>query len=201
MFSFQAPPGLTTQKNCVILYDMNTTWTLTGSPQGLIELTYRPPTGHPLTVKPVLTVDDLCRRFRRSRRQIYRYVQAGRLQPCARVLGQWLFSPTELHQFQTHQLPTFLRSFFWDTRLADLSAEHHREFILNRLLELGDRRALQWVLRTYPRPALLDFLDGRGKDALSRRAWSFWHSYLQGIPTRRRPASWRWEGRPWGGIS
>lgn len=125
------------------------------------------------TVRPVLTVQEVGRLLRRSRRQIYRYLRAGRLRPCARILGQWLFGPEEVRRFREGGLPRFLRPLFWDVRLADLSAEHHRDFILARLLESGDRRALRWLLQAYPRGAIRDFLERRGRRVLSRRAWNF----------------------------
>ncbi len=155
----------------------------------------------PKVIRPILTAEDVCRLLRRSKRQVYRYLKAGRLQPCARILGQWLFSAEEVRRFQRDRIPSFLKPFFWDARMADLSSEHHRDFILARVLESGDRKAVRWALRTYPKQTVLSFLKDRGKAALSERAQNFWLSVLgEALPRRDRP-DWRRQGRRWGGIS
>ena len=151
-------------------------------------------------ISPVLTVREVCRRVRKSRRQIYRYLQAGRLTPCARILGQWLFAPAEVARLTRRRPPTFLRPFFWDVRLADLSVDRHQEFILARLLECGDRNAIAWAFRTYPQERVATFLKGRGTALLSRRAWGFWALLLRIESGARGKASWRARGRHWGGA-
>lgn len=179
---------------------MKTSWTLTGSERGLLGLTYRQGGSQRVTaVRPVYTVMDVCRRLRKSRRQVYRYLRAGRLQPCGRILGQWLFASAQMDGFARNTLPRGLRRFFWDVRLADLSTEQHQNFILARLLESGDWQALRWVFQTYPRKALTTFLQDRGVALLSRRAWHFWSVQL-GLKPRARSASWRHQGRAWGGV-
>jgi len=192
---------LTTDENYVILYDMDKEWTLRGRGGRLLRLTYRLGRREAATsVAPVLTVREACRRLGKSRRQVYRYMRTGRLQPCAQVLGQWLFAQAAVEDLERRPIPSTLRRFFWDVRLADLSIDRHREFILGRLLEDGDRQALHWVCRTYPRRAVVDFLRDRGAALLSRRAWVFW-SLAYGLDTRAGGrSSWRRRGRAWGGV-
>ncbi|MBI3322629.1 MAG: helix-turn-helix domain-containing protein [Candidatus Omnitrophica bacterium] len=151
-------------------------------------------------IAPLLTVQQVCRRLKKSRRQIYRYLQAGRLTACARILGQWLFDPSAVEGLERAPLPRSFRRFFWDTPLSGLSADTHRDFILGRLLERGDWQAAQWVFRTYPRASVREFLKGRGRDVLSERGWRFWALVL-GLKSGRRPQTrWRRAGRRWGGI-
>jgi hypothetical protein len=115
-------------------------------------------------------------------------------------LGQWLFAKPDIDQFVQRKLPSVLRRFFWDVRLAELSVDRHRDFILGRLLEFGDRQALAWVFRTYPLELVAAFLKGRGADVLSRRAWQFWALQV-GLSARMRGrSSWRSRGRSWGGL-
>jgi hypothetical protein len=180
---------------------MNTEWILHGAGDRVLRLTVPSSGGrHVQTASPVLTVGDVCRRLRKSQRQVYRYLRAGRLVPRVRVLGQWLFAPTDVEQCARRGVPGALRPFFWDVRLADLSLDQHRDFILARLLEWGDRAAVRWMLRQYPRKAVADFLLGRGAELLSKRAWHFWTTQL-GVRTRRgTPSSWRSRGRRWGGL-
>ena len=174
-------------------------WVLAGTGQALRRLTIR---GHgsrrATAISPVLTVGEVCRTLRKSRRQVYRYLRMQRLQPCARILGQWLVAKAEVDRFADDQVPGRLRAFFWDAQLSSLSVTHHRDFILARLLEFGDRQAARWVLRTYPRRALAAFLQGRGADVLSRRAWQFWASQV-GLKAPRMPSR-RVGAAVWRGI-
>ncbi len=151
------------------------------------------------SISPVLTVADLCRRLGKSQRQIYRYLKAGRLHPCGRVLGQWLFSPEEAAGLARSTLPRTLQRFFWDAKLSDISVEDHRDFVLGRLLEFGDPSAMRWVFQTYSRKTVEDFLRTRGAAVLSQRTWNFWNVHLV-VPHRRYPSSWRQRGRAWGGA-
>ena len=186
----------------VIVYDMDTEWTLQGRGEQLLQLTARRGRGAAATsVTPVLTVRDACRRLRKSRRQVYRYVRAGRLPPCGRVLGQWLFATADVERCASGQVPRSLRRFFWDARLSDLSVDRHRDFILGRLLEFGDRQALRWLSHTFPRRAIVDFLSEYGPALLSKRAWVFW-SLAYGLEAGTRGRSpWRRRGRAWGGLT
>lgn len=186
----------------VILYDMDTHWILDGVGDQLTAWRLRRPGDHrAIAVSPVLTARDVCRRLGKSRRQVYRYVRTGRLQPCGRVLGQWLFAATEVERCGRRSLPVMLRPFFWDVRLSSLSLDRHGAFIMGRLLEFGDRPAIRWLLRSYPRKALAAFLNGRGREVLPKRTWRFWALQLGIDARRRRRAGWRFQGRAWGGVS
>ena len=159
------------------------------------------PEGRPArTVSQPLTIQEACRLLGKSQRQVYRYLKADRLRPCARILGQWLFSLEEVERFRKSAVPAFLKGFFWDARLSDLSVEHHRDFILGRLLETGNREALRWLFRTYSRDSILDFLGRRGTDLLSQKSWHFWALQLGKERSPLSNKSWRSRGRRWGGV-
>ena len=181
---------------------MQTIWVLAGTGGQAQRLRYRHGAGAPrTTVSPVLTVGDVCRRLRKSRRQVYRYLRDARLQPCAQILGQWLFAPEELRRFARDRVPRTLQWLFWDARVAALSTTSHHEYILGRLLQWGDRPALQWLFHAYPRDVMARFLQGRGRDVLDARTWQFWAQYL-GVPgdTRGHLPVARARGRAWGGL-
>jgi len=181
---------------------MNKGWVLRGSgdrPDSLTPAKNAGASANP--IRPVLTVPDVCRLLRRSRRHVYRYLKSGRLRPCARILGQWLFSTEEIQSFQSGRVPRFLNSLFWDARPADLSVRHHRDFILARLLESGNREAVAWVFRTYPKAQVRAFLRDRGSEVLSPRTKHFWRMLLGMAEEREERAPWRRLGRPWGGIA
>lgn len=179
---------------------MDNRWILKGAGEKIRELAVFPEGRSPRRVPRPLTVQEVCRLLGKSQRQVYRYLKAGRLRPCARILGQWLFSSEEVEGFRTSGIPGSLKAFFWDVQLSDLSADHHRDFILGRLLEVGNREALRWLFRTYSREAILDFLSKRGTDLLSQKSWHFWALQLGKEPGALSKKSWRSPGRRWGGV-
>lgn len=174
---------------------------LTGIGERLLRLVRVTAKGRPSeTVSPVLTVREVCRRLRKSRRQVYRYVQDGMLQPCARILGQWLFPADAVLQFTPRGVPAMLKPIFWDTPLSRVIPTRHRDFVLARVLEYGDWAAIRWAFHTYSRADVTAFLKGRGADLLSERSWMFWSTVLTRRPSHRPPKSWRRPGRQWGGF-
>lgn len=180
---------------------MRSRWTLQGAGGEALSWTQLAAGGRPKrVVQPVLTVSHVCRLLHKSRRQVYRYMKAGLLVPCTRILGQWLFAPEEIPLSQRRRAPGFLKPYFWDTRLSDLSADRYRTFILGRILEFGDRRAASWALRTYSPVEIASFLQGRGKEILSKRTWHFWALLLGRGLSEHRGVSWRHRGRRWGGL-
>jgi hypothetical protein len=55
-------------------------------------------------------------------------------------------------------LPDFLRSFFWDTDFGQLRVSQHERYIIERLLEYGDDRAIRWLCRTYGVSTIADIV-------------------------------------------
>lgn len=176
-------------------------WVLSGVGARPLRLTIRRSSGVSATSSsPVWTVAEVCQRLGKSQRQVYRYVQAGRLRPYGKILGQWLFAKADVDALERRVVPRAFERFFWDVRLSSLSVDHHHDFILARLLEFGDRRAARWLFQTYPRSLLIRFLRGRGRAVLPRRVWQFWALQLGlGVQTSHAP-SWRFRGRHWGGV-
>lgn len=180
---------------------MKNVWTLTGVGNRTLRFTTRQsPHAVVKSVRPVLTVADVCRSLRKSRRQVYRYLNTGRLQPCGQVLGQWLFAPEEIKGLARQGVPRTLQRYFWDARCSTLSPVHHRDFIVARLLEFGDRAALRWLFQTYSRNDLSAFLTSGGAVRLSPRSRRFWAVFFGLSVPSSRQWSWRSRGRAWGGV-
>lgn len=180
---------------------MGLAWLLAETDQRVRRLRYRTPEGRTTTVQPALTVREVCHVLRKSRRQVYRYLRQGRLRPCLKVLDQWLFAQGEVDRCASRGVPSILKPFFWDVGLSSLSVEHHRDFILARLLEFGDRAAMRWVVGQYRRAELVDFLTHRGADVLSSRSYAFWAGHWGLARPGPSSHSWRRQGRRWGGLA
>jgi hypothetical protein len=59
------------------------------------------------------------------------------------------------------QLPDFLRPLFWDVEFGRLSLDRDRDSIFLRIMEHGDLPAVRWLLATYGKPMLREWLVGR----------------------------------------
>lgn len=64
----------------------------------------------------------------------------------------------------------------------DLLRPEHRDFLLERLLEEGDREDLRWLSARVGEKALRDFVDQQGARRLSARSRAFWRLVLFGEP-------------------
>ena len=49
------------------------------------------------------------------------------------------------------RLPEFLSSLFWETDFSELRISENSEYIIERLIEYGDDRAITWLLSTFTR--------------------------------------------------
>jgi len=46
-------------------------------------------------------------------------------------------------------LPFFIKRFFWDVDFKALTGDEHRQFIIARILEYGDKRAMDWMKNNF----------------------------------------------------
>jgi hypothetical protein len=65
-----------------------------------------------------------------------------------------------------------IREFFWDADPAALDIRHHKTYIIERLLELGDEGAVRWLFAAYSRPEIAEVV--RKSRSLSKKSRSFW---------------------------
>lgn len=141
------------------------------------------------------TVRDLCRRSGKSRRQVYRDIQAGKVRPLGRFLGEWLLEPAALARLKPP--PASLASLFPEHDLAALDLERSREDVLTRVLRSGGRDRLRWAFAYFGRAAVRSFVREKGPDRLDARSLVFWQIFF-GLP-RVSVSAVRAKGRRWGG--
>jgi hypothetical protein len=46
-------------------------------------------------------------------------------------------------------IPRFLEKYFWDVNFSELSKEKNFQFIIERILEYGDRKEIQWMKNNF----------------------------------------------------
>lgn len=73
-------------------------------------------------------------------------------------------------------LPEFLKEYFWDVKFEELDLEKWRVFILKRIMEYGDDKAVDWMWKNFKKSEIKDALcNYRG---YSRKSANFWASVL-----------------------
>lgn len=75
-------------------------------------------------------------------------------------------------------LPAATRRLFGGYDEADLRRPEHRAFLLERLLEEGDRDDLRWLSSQVPEDELRAFVRRDGGRRLSARSRAFWRLLL-----------------------
>ena len=48
-----------------------------------------------------------------------------------------------------NNLPLFLKKYFWDVDFLKLNRNSHSQFIIERVLEYGDERAVKWLFKYF----------------------------------------------------
>lgn len=79
------------------------------------------------------------------------------------------------------KVPPFLKKYFWDADYKQLDLEKNKKYIIERLLELGNKKAIQWLLNNFKKSDIAQTLKTTRN--LSRLSANFW-SNLYGIPKK-----------------
>ena len=150
----------------------------------------------------VVTVATACKRLRRTRRQIYRLMKAGRLGPVEKMLGEWLLDQTAVEGLKRAPLsaqpvPGRLKPLFPEYEPKALNAGKDRVLIISRVLEGGGREDVRWLLKRYPRREIRRVIEDEGSRLLSRQSRRLWSLVFKVTP--RPLAAWR-QADPWRGA-
>lgn len=77
------------------------------------------------------------------------------------------------------RLPKFLQPHFWEADLGQVSRRRHEFYIIERLIEHGDDRAIRWLRRNYTPARIAEVV--RTSRAISPNTANLW-ALLLGIP-------------------
>lgn len=87
------------------------------------------------------------------------------------------------------KLPKFLAGYFWDVDFNDIDPENSRMFILKRVLDRGNDKAIGWLFKYYTRDDIKQLLLTT-RD-LSTKTANFWADFLeidhQKVPCLQKP--------------
>ncbi len=70
-------------------------------------------------------------------------------------------------------LPEFLKKYFWDTEFENIILANRRVYVLKRILEYGDEKAVAWMRRNFTTSEMKDTLSNfRGYSQKSANYWA-----------------------------
>ncbi len=72
-------------------------------------------------------------------------------------------------------LPPFISKYFWGDDLHTLDLENHKTYIIQTILEKGDREAVRWLFATISVSTVKETVP---KIRLSKKSAHFWNIYL-----------------------
>lgn len=79
-------------------------------------------------------------------------------------------------------LPQFLKPYFWDVDFAKLDYKEYSRFVLGRILEYGDKRAINWMQRNFSKGDIAGVLSRLR--AVSPKSANFW-ALIYGIDRKK----------------
>ena len=74
-------------------------------------------------------------------------------------------------------LAEHLRPFFWDTDLSKINTDKNKQFIIERILELGDAKAIQWLFSNFSQDDIKIAL--KKSKRISKKSLNFWSIVLE----------------------
>lgn len=89
------------------------------------------------------------------------------------------------------KLPKSFKKYFWDVDFDSLNSKKSQMFILKRVLDRGDDKAIRWLLKHYTKEDIRELILTT-RD-LSAKTANFWANYLnidpKKVPCLQKPYS------------
>ncbi len=77
-------------------------------------------------------------------------------------------------------LEEYLRPFFWEIDLSKIDIEKNKQYIIERILELGDSEAVQWLFSNVSLRDIKKTLEKSRR--ISKKSKNFWSIFLEDQP-------------------
>lgn len=72
------------------------------------------------------------------------------------------------------KLPEFLREYFWDVEFDKINFKNRKVYILKRILEYGNEKAITWMWGNFKKSEIKDTLSNfRGYSLKTANFWAF----------------------------
>jgi hypothetical protein len=73
-------------------------------------------------------------------------------------------------------IPNFLKKYFWDVDFSDLNKKNHSKFIIERILEYGDIKGMNWMRKEFKLSQIKNVVQTSRN--LSRKSANYWQIIL-----------------------
>ena len=73
-----------------------------------------------------------------------------------------------------------IQPFFWDADLSKIDIEENKQYIIERILELGDQEAVRWIFSIFSLKEIKKTLEGSRR--ISQKSKNFWFIFLEDHP-------------------
>lgn len=135
----------------------------------------------------VVTVTQACRLLRRTRRQVYRHIRAGAIEPRGKILGEWVLDADSVGRLAgrpltAQPLPSRLQAYFPEHEVSRLNAGRDNILVISRILEGGGLGDLRWLFRRYGRAEIRRCVREEGRRLLGPRSLRLWSLLLKVRP-------------------
>lgn len=78
-------------------------------------------------------------------------------------------------EIKEERIPEFVTKLFWDVKRECVDIEKHPFFIIRRVLDYGDVKAITWLRKTYPDELIKKVVYN--KRGLEHKTREFWNRY------------------------
>ncbi len=104
--------------------------------------------------------------FREGKKVIHKYLGPANKPQVAKLM---------MNKKEVSIIPERLQYLFWDTSLNKIHIRQNARYIIERVLELGDMYALEWLQRVYTTQTIIDVIFlSRNLTEKTRNFWMFW---------------------------
>ncbi len=101
-------------------------------------------------------------------------------------------------KMRKQHIPLFLKKYFWDTDMSKLSLTKHATYIIERILEFGDKNAVTWLRETFSERMIISVLNQtRRISDRSRNFWKLIFSHHNFLPSCIRRSSKKTQEKIW----
>lgn len=73
-------------------------------------------------------------------------------------------------------LPEEFKKYFWDTAIENIDLKENKDYVVGKILEYGNARAIKWLFNTYDKKAIYQVTQTNRE--LSTNTAKAWERYL-----------------------
>ncbi len=75
------------------------------------------------------------------------------------------------------RIPDYIKHFFWDVKKDEVDLHRHYLYIIRRILNFGDSRAVNWLRNVYSETLIKEVV--KNKRGLEKKTFVYWTTYFE----------------------